>query len=107
MTENSPEAAWVPDTCTLPTAQQPLRVAEFDHLFRTAVRATQRRSPGRLRLFVDGAAEAEVRDLVRRETECCSFFTFDITRDTDQLQVDVTVPDEHVAVLDALERRRS
>ncbi|MEV6153769.1 hypothetical protein AB0L53_25835 [Nonomuraea sp. NPDC052129] len=30
---------WVPSECTLPTAEQPLRVAEFDALFAEVVRA--------------------------------------------------------------------
>ena len=27
--------AWVPEACTLPTVEQPVRVAEFDELFAT------------------------------------------------------------------------
>ena len=34
--------AWVPEACTLPTVEQPLRVAEFDELFATAVRPVER-----------------------------------------------------------------
>ena len=30
---------WAPDACTLPTAERPLRVAEFDDLFTFVVRA--------------------------------------------------------------------
>lgn len=33
---------WVPQSCTLPTVEQPLRVAEFDALFATAVRSAER-----------------------------------------------------------------
>ena len=33
---------WTPATCTLPTAEQPLRVAEFDDLFRECVIAVDR-----------------------------------------------------------------
>ncbi|MEV4838269.1 hypothetical protein AB0K05_27425 [Nonomuraea sp. NPDC049486] len=36
------DQAWVPSACTLPTAEQPLRVAEFDALFADAVRAVAR-----------------------------------------------------------------
>jgi hypothetical protein len=38
----------VPSACTLPTAEQPLRVAEFDALFATATSA-ERVAPGELR----------------------------------------------------------
>ena len=48
--------AWVPaDACTLPTAEQPLRVAEFDGLFATALRGMERGEPGWLRLNLTGA----------------------------------------------------
>ncbi|WP_245718914.1 hypothetical protein [Micromonospora rhizosphaerae] len=36
---------WVPEACTLPTAERPLRVAEFDELFATALRGQTRLSP--------------------------------------------------------------
>ena len=36
------EPSWVPDACTLPTVEQPLRAKEFDDLFRDAVTAVHR-----------------------------------------------------------------
>ncbi len=41
MTEKTPvvDQSWVPDACTLPTVEQPLRLKEFDDLFRDAVSA--------------------------------------------------------------------
>jgi hypothetical protein len=37
------ERPWAPvDACTLPTADQPLRVAEWDDLFATSLRAVER-----------------------------------------------------------------
>lgn len=100
--------SWVPVACTLPTAEQPLRVAEFDQLFRTALQSVVRTAPTSLRLLLDGtwAVEATVRDLVVRETECCSFFAFPVDRvDEGRLQVDVVVPPTHIAVLHALAAR--
>jgi hypothetical protein len=41
------------DACTLPTAEQPLREAEFNELFAGALRGMQRREPGCLRLYLD------------------------------------------------------
>ncbi|GAB7191026.1 hypothetical protein NUM3379_17330 [Kineococcus sp. NUM-3379] len=38
----------MPTACTLPTAEQPLRVAEFDKLFRQAAGDVQRPEPTRL-----------------------------------------------------------
>jgi hypothetical protein len=94
--------AWVPDACALPTAEQPLRVAEFGELLRTSVRSAERVSGTQLRLTLDPVAEATARDLCARETECCSFFAFTFGRDGDDLLLDVTVPPQHVEVLDAL-----
>jgi hypothetical protein len=99
------DEVWVPDACTLPTAQRPLRLAEFDELFATAVRGQQRVSPTRLRWLLDPAAEATGRDLTGRETQCCSFFTFTFTPADAVVQVHVEVPAAHVHVLDALAER--
>jgi len=99
---------WAPDACTLPTAQRPLRVAEFDDVF-TAARRSQRPAPTRLDLVLPRAVESAARDLARRESECCSFFTFEFESLGDDLGDDVVmhiaVPPEHVGVLDALEAR--
>ena len=95
---------WAPvDACTLPTAEQPLREAEFDTLFATALRAVERQAPDRLRLTFDGAAE--VADLIARESSCCSFFDFTLTATTDGQVLDVRVPAARVDVLDGLARR--
>ena len=58
----------VPGACTLPTAERPLRLAEFDDLFATALRGQQRLSPTRLRLRLDPVAEQAARDLAVRES---------------------------------------
>jgi hypothetical protein len=72
------EASWVPDACTLPTADRPTRLTEFDDLFATAVRSADRTDPGRLRLELLASPEVAARaaNLAVRETGCCSFFTF-------------------------------
>jgi len=46
-----------------------------------------------------------VRDLARRETECCSFFTITVTEQDRLLLLDVAVPPTHVDVLDAVAER--
>lgn len=101
------EPPWVPQACTLPSAEQPLRVAEFDTLFAAALRGVDRVAPTELRLVLDGAAgfETFARDLTARETQCCSFFTFTFSRAEDRLLLDVQVPIAQVAVLDALADR--
>lgn len=98
---------WVPDACTLPTVERPLRLQEFDDIFSTVLRGQERVSPRVLRWVFDPAAEATLRDLTARESECCSFFDFDLAGGVDDLVVEVTVPSSQIAVLDALETRSS
>ena len=97
---------WVPEACTLPSADRPPRVAEFDDLFAAAVLGVHRGGPTELALTLAAApGRAElVRDLTRRETECCSFFTFRL-EDGDPLRLRVTVPPAYTDVLDALADR--
>jgi hypothetical protein len=99
---------WAPEACTLPTAEQPLREAEFDQLFATALHGQARPGPTHLRLRLDGddQVEATTRDLIARETACCSFFAFTLTRvDDQQLRLDVEVPASRIDVLDAIATR--
>lgn len=96
---------WAPvDACTLPTIEQPLREAEFAELFATALRGVQPREPGLLRLHLDAGAEGAVRDLVARESACCTFFDFRFAREDAQLVLEVRVPPERVPVLDGIAR---
>jgi hypothetical protein len=99
MTSDDP--VWAPEACTLPTVERPLRLAEFDDLLATAVRGQRRLSATALRWDLDPAAEATARDLTRRESECCSFFTFTFRPG----RLDIEVPPAHADVLAALERR--
>jgi hypothetical protein len=101
----SDDLAWVPDACTLPTVERPLRLAEFDGLFATGLRGQQRLSPTALRWRLDPDAETTARELTARESSCCSFFTFTFMRDGDAVRVDVGVPPAQIAVLDALAER--
>ncbi|MEW9553642.1 hypothetical protein [Nonomuraea sp. NPDC050783] len=103
----SPGWQWVPPACTLPTAERPPRVAEFDELFAGAVRAVRRPGRERLRLelaFSPGNA-ARAAELTARESGCCSFFTFTLTVADGGLALEVAVPPEHAGVLDALQAR--
>jgi hypothetical protein len=98
---------WVPESCTLPTEEQPLRVAEFDALFATATGPPERLSARRLRVRLPGgpANAARARDLIARETSCCSFFSFDLRPSATEMELDVEVPESHIAVLDAMQQR--
>ncbi|WP_405444901.1 hypothetical protein [Streptomyces erythrochromogenes] len=101
------DPAWVPQSCTLPTEERPLRVAEWDALFAERLTSLSRPQPLRLRLdLADGqGVEDRVRDLVQRESGCCSFFTFTITPGPHLIRLDISVDRAHEAVLDALAAR--
>lgn len=98
------EATWVPEVCTLPTVEQPLRAREFDELLAGSVRGAERVEAGRLRLELEPSPEVAGRaaHLAARETVCCSFLTFTLTAAASGLWLEIAVPDAHSGVLDAL-----
>lgn len=102
MTISLAPGAWVPQTCTLPTTEQPIRVAEFDRFVTEAVHGIRRPSPARLELLLSEGTELELmaRDLAARESRCCSFFTFEFATTAVGSVLRVGVPDSHAAVLD-------
>ncbi|WP_084965115.1 hypothetical protein [Thermoactinospora rubra] len=98
---------WASAECTLPTAEQPLREAEFDALFAAAVQAIQRpdRTRLRLELIFTPANAARAAELAARENSCCSFFTFTLTVADGVMALEAQVPEQQVDVLDALQAR--
>ncbi|TMR07447.1 hypothetical protein ETD83_00220 [Actinomadura soli] len=98
---------WAAEACTLPTAERPLREAEFDALFAEAVTAVQPDGPGRVRLELrpDPRVAGRAAELAARETGCCSFFTFTLTATGGALALQASVDERHNAVLDALAAR--
>jgi hypothetical protein len=98
---------WVPEACTLPTADRPLRVAEFDDLFAVAARPAERLDRSRLRIHLPAGAEtvSTARELIARETECCSFFSFDVRALPEETELEVRVPEPQTPVLDTMVQR--
>jgi hypothetical protein len=98
--------AWVPgDACTLPTVEQPVRVAEFDALFAETLTSIEQTSRTSARFSLTGSEDtaARAQALAGRETGCCSFFGFTITPSGPVSAVmDVSVPDARADVLAAL-----
>lgn len=93
-----------PEACTLPTAERPVRVAEFDQLFTRAAAVVERLGPqaARITLPPNPDIAAQAANLVVRETECCSFFTFALTATGGRVHLDVSVPENQTSVLDSL-----
>lgn len=100
---------WVLDACTLPTVEQPLRLAEFDGLF-TGVIDVERPDATHAILTLGGVEglAARAQDLADRETACCSFFAFTVTptepapQGREGVRMSIEVPEAHAAVLAAL-----
>lgn len=93
--------------CTLASADQLARAAEFDQLFAELVVRTERPAPTRLRLELlrDPAAVRRAAELAFAETACCSFFTFTLTAAANRLLLEIAVPDAHLPALAALADR--
>lgn len=100
------EQHWAPQSCTLPTAGRPLRLAEFDDLFTSSARRVEQHgTTAHIHLNGGTGLTARVRDLTERESSCCSFFTFALEGTDEDLLLSVTVPPEQQEVLDALAAR--
>jgi hypothetical protein len=98
---------WVPEACTLPTVEQPLRRDEFDALFAEDVMAVEQVSARQVRFELRAQPEAAARaaGLAVKETGCCSFFTFDLSIGDGTVAMTVSTGAAHAAVLAALGER--
>ena len=108
-TDGAPGAlAWAEvAACTLPRADRPLRVADFDALFEAHLRHVDRPSLTRARMVMSagpGVAD-RVRRLAEAEGSCCSFFDFTVTERADEVDLDVAVPPTYADVLSGLVAR--
>lgn len=103
------DSAWVPNSCNLPTVEQPLRVAEFDDLVRTAVTKVERTSATQLRLSLAAKPEiaAAAPALAARESRCCGFCTFTLVIARLDIHLTIGVEAGQTDVLGALGRRAS
>ena len=94
----------ISEVCTLPTADRPLRLAEFDALFAESLHTVEHLTPTHARLRLAGPTSV-VRDLAARESECCSFFAFTVSQADDEVILDVEVPARYADVLASLVER--
>lgn len=94
-------------SCSLPTTERPLRLAEFDALLIGETTAIDRDAPtaARFVLRCDPAVAGQAAELSARETQCCSFFEFTLTMAGGRIELRVRVPETHIDVLDALVER--
>lgn len=96
-----------PAACTVPLAERPDRLEEWDQLFRRHVQSVRRGSTTQtdIQLQPEPAAAAEAADLAMREAGCCSFFDFTLHCAGNRLQLTIRVPDRYADVLAALSGR--
>jgi hypothetical protein len=71
------------DLCTLPTPARPLRVAEFEELFRDQIAGPRWLDTHLVEFTFDDSDDRydQLNDLVAREMACCPFFDFSITKE--------------------------
>ncbi len=94
------------DACTMPTAERPLRLAEFDTLFASSLtRLTTGDEGVSMGLRGDTGLYDRVKDLATREATCCSFFTFIVDGTDTQVDLSISVPPARRDILDALVAR--
>ena len=94
-----------PIACSLDGPGMVDRLAEFRELFADGLVGRDRTAEGiRFRFRASEAMEGRVRDLARREHECCPFFTFTITVAGGEVLWDASVPAEARPILDNLYR---
>src|SRR4051794_36456140 len=111
--EGRTELGWADvDACTLPTAERPLRVGDFDELFAGSLLRVERPSDERAVLVLAGGEglAQRVQDLADAESACCSFFTFTVSSRLvggapPVVVLDIAVPPTYAAVLTGLVQR--
>jgi hypothetical protein len=93
--------------CTLPSADRPLRVADFDALCAAYLVRAERTRPTAARLVMAGGPGVadRVQRLADAESSCCAFFDFAVSDDGDEVVLDVSVPPTYADVLAGLVSR--
>jgi hypothetical protein len=90
-----------PIACTLTPGDYEKRLAWITTLNRSALRS-HRLSHGTLELRYAPEAIAQVRDLVRREEQCCAFLRFTVRETSDALVLTIEAPEDARAASDIL-----
>lgn len=81
-----------PIVCSLAAGDYRERLAWIVELNRDALRQ-QRRNDLRLELTYAPQAAARVREMVKREQECCAFLTFELREDADATRLAIVAPE--------------
>lgn len=92
-----------PFACSLSAEGQAQRVADFRDLAERALVDRERTEDAVVLRFCGGEeVKSAVRDLARREKECCPFFTFGFEERPDGLALSVSAPAEGQGLLESV-----
>ena len=97
----SPQATALAIACTLGAGDFKDRVSGIRDLARRSLR-NSRRTPLQLELVYGPEALVEVKDLVAKESDCCSFLGFDLQNDDTAVRLTITAPVEASTAADEL-----
>ena len=95
------EAPAAPIACTLGAGAYWKRLAWIAELNRAALQSS-RREGSRLILTYSADARGRVRDMVRRERQCCAFLDFELSEDEKGLTLVIAAPEAAWDTLDAV-----
>jgi hypothetical protein len=90
-----------PIACTLAPGDFKERLAWIGALTRDALRSHERRDLALDLRYAPEAAE-RVREMVRNEQACCSFLTFDVREDPNEIRLTITAPEAARGAVDML-----
>lgn len=90
-----------PIACTFGAGAYQERLAWIAELNRSALRGA-RRDGARLILSYDPRVTTSVREMARREQECCAFLRFELNEGRNGLMLVITAPEAARDVLDAI-----
>lgn len=98
---DAPEDTVQATVCTLGTGEFKQRVADIRNLAHRSPRRSERQGLT-LRLTYDRDVQAEVEDIVAKESVCCGFLAFDPRHDAFGVQLAITAPASAAEVADEL-----
>jgi hypothetical protein len=96
-----PNAESAPIACTLTPGDYKARLAWIVELARDALRSHERRDL-ELELVYTAAAAKRVREMVRKEEDCCAFLTFDLEERPDEIRLTIKAPERAREAADML-----
>jgi hypothetical protein len=96
-----PNAESAPIACALTPGDYKARLAWIAELARDALRSHERRDL-ELELVYAADAAQRVREMVRKEQDCCAFLSFDLDERSDEIRLTIKAPERAREAADML-----